>query len=312
MTRRSKIVIVALAAAFGFGSLALAEAAHSRKAGTGHGSQAAKAARQGANAFGSFRTPTYGAPNPNSPVATGGGSTGYNTNLYNYWSIVPFNAPTGLNCPLAATPYLFLFLDAAHHEKNKAATGAALSCQGGNSTYAFPRVEILWPIRIGNRHRAAASVIAWNLVRRVIWTSGKDGGCRRNRCRKRRHNKKRGGGFLEHGRSPFSRSVPSLVREPIRGIEWGRRGGSHQERSPNNQIIPSARHRQVASGKFPISKLWTDRANKLRSFTLFAFCSSVAKQAVRLDRQTYEGIFYDLRNTFVIFLKKLWASSSPY
>jgi hypothetical protein len=84
MTRRSKIVIVALAAAFGFGSLALAEAAHSRKAGTGHGSQTAKAARQGANAFGSFRTPTYGAPNPNSPVATGGGSTGYNTNLYNY------------------------------------------------------------------------------------------------------------------------------------------------------------------------------------------------------------------------------------
>ncbi len=84
MTRRSKIVIVALAVAFGFGSLALAEAAHSRKAGTGHGSQAAKAARQGANAFGSFRTPTYGAPNPNSPVATGGGSTGYNTNLYNY------------------------------------------------------------------------------------------------------------------------------------------------------------------------------------------------------------------------------------
>jgi hypothetical protein len=83
MTRRSKIVIVALAAAFGFGSLALAEAAH-RKAVTSHGSQAAKAARQGANAFGSLRTPTYGAPNPNSPVATGGGSTGYNTNLYNY------------------------------------------------------------------------------------------------------------------------------------------------------------------------------------------------------------------------------------
>ena len=83
MTRRSKIVIVALAAAFGLGSLAFAEAAH-RKAATSHGSQAAKAARQGANAFGSLRTPTYGAPNPNSPVATGGGSTGYNTNLYNY------------------------------------------------------------------------------------------------------------------------------------------------------------------------------------------------------------------------------------
>jgi hypothetical protein len=83
MTRRSKIVIVALAAAFGLGSLAFAEAAH-RKAATSHGSQTAKAARQGANAFGSLRTPTYGAPNPNSPAATGGGSSGYNTNLYNY------------------------------------------------------------------------------------------------------------------------------------------------------------------------------------------------------------------------------------
>ena len=84
MTRRPKIVIVALAAAFGLGSLALAEAAHSRKAATSHGSQAAKAARQGANAFGSLRTPTYGAPNRNNPALTGGGSTGYNTNLYNY------------------------------------------------------------------------------------------------------------------------------------------------------------------------------------------------------------------------------------
>ena len=83
MTRQSKIVIVALAAAFGFGSLALAEATH-RKAATNHGSHAAKVARQGANAFGSLRTPTYGAPNPNSPVATGGGSIGYNSNLYNY------------------------------------------------------------------------------------------------------------------------------------------------------------------------------------------------------------------------------------
>lgn len=83
MSRRSKIVIVALAAAFGFGSLALAEAAH-RKAATNHGSHAAKVAYQGANAFGLLRTPTYGAPNPNSPVATGGGSIGYNSNLYNY------------------------------------------------------------------------------------------------------------------------------------------------------------------------------------------------------------------------------------
>ena len=84
MTRRPKIVIVALAAAFGFGSLALAEVAHSGKAAISHGSHAAKAARQGANAFGSLRTPTYGAPNPNSPAAAGGGSIGYNANLYNY------------------------------------------------------------------------------------------------------------------------------------------------------------------------------------------------------------------------------------
>jgi len=73
MTRRSKIALVALAAAFGFGSLALAEAAH-RKAATSHGSHAAKAARQGANAIGSLRTPTYGAPNRNNPALTGGGS----------------------------------------------------------------------------------------------------------------------------------------------------------------------------------------------------------------------------------------------
>lgn len=84
MTRRSKIALVALAAACGCGSLALAEAKYNRKAATSHDSHAAKAARQGANAIGSLRTPTYGAPNRNNPALTGGGSTGYNTNLYNY------------------------------------------------------------------------------------------------------------------------------------------------------------------------------------------------------------------------------------
>jgi hypothetical protein len=45
-----------------------------------------KAQRQRAlNAYGSVqRSPTFGAPNPNSPALTGGGSTGYNANLYVY------------------------------------------------------------------------------------------------------------------------------------------------------------------------------------------------------------------------------------
>jgi hypothetical protein len=46
----------------------------------------AKAQRQRAlDAYGSVgRTPTFGAPNPNHPSLTGGGSTGYNANLYVY------------------------------------------------------------------------------------------------------------------------------------------------------------------------------------------------------------------------------------
>ena len=37
------------------------------------------------NAYGSVnRSPTFSAPNPNSPALTGGGSPGYNANLYVY------------------------------------------------------------------------------------------------------------------------------------------------------------------------------------------------------------------------------------
>jgi hypothetical protein len=45
-----------------------------------------KAERQRAlDAYGSVRrSPTFGAPNPNHPAFTGGGSTGYNANLYVY------------------------------------------------------------------------------------------------------------------------------------------------------------------------------------------------------------------------------------
>ena len=87
MTRRSKIALVALAAAVGFGSLALAESnlKQKQKAAASHGTGAAKLQHDRAlNAYGSLRAPTYAVPNPNSPALTGGGSVGYNTNLYNW------------------------------------------------------------------------------------------------------------------------------------------------------------------------------------------------------------------------------------
>jgi hypothetical protein len=87
MTHRSKIALVALAAAVGFGSLALAESTHrqKQKAASSQGTQAAKVRHDRAlNAFGAVRAPTYGVQNPNNPALTGGGSVGYNTNLYNW------------------------------------------------------------------------------------------------------------------------------------------------------------------------------------------------------------------------------------
>jgi hypothetical protein len=81
MTNRSKIALVALAAAVGFGSFALAESTHKQKqkAAASHGNHV-----RALDAYGSLRAPTYAVPNPNSPALTGGGSVGYNTNLYNY------------------------------------------------------------------------------------------------------------------------------------------------------------------------------------------------------------------------------------
>jgi hypothetical protein len=87
MTHGSRIALVALAAALGFGSLALAESNHKQKqkAAASHGNHVAKVQRDRAlEAYGSLRAPTYAVPNPNSPALTGGGSVGYNTNLYNW------------------------------------------------------------------------------------------------------------------------------------------------------------------------------------------------------------------------------------
>jgi hypothetical protein len=84
MTHRSKIALVALAAAVGFGSFALADSTHKQKQ-KATACHAAKVQRDRAHdAYGSLRAPTYAIPNPNDPTLTGGGSLGYNTNLYNY------------------------------------------------------------------------------------------------------------------------------------------------------------------------------------------------------------------------------------
>jgi hypothetical protein len=85
MTYRSKIALIALAAAVGFGSFALAQP-HKKKTAANHGSHAADVQRERVfnNASGSLRASTYAVPNPNNPALTGGGSVGYNTNLYNW------------------------------------------------------------------------------------------------------------------------------------------------------------------------------------------------------------------------------------
>jgi hypothetical protein len=104
----SKFATVALAAAIGLGVPALAKSTHSGKAktvaslstrdskmqrqrglnagGLNAGTLNARALNAGAlNAYGSVgRSPTFGAPNPNHPAFTGGGSTSYNANLYVY------------------------------------------------------------------------------------------------------------------------------------------------------------------------------------------------------------------------------------
>jgi hypothetical protein len=90
---KSKFAAIALVAAIGLGTPALAKSTHGGKA---HGGKAkvvaslstcnAKAPHARAlNVDGSAqRVPTFGAPNPNSPALIGGGSAGYNANLYVY------------------------------------------------------------------------------------------------------------------------------------------------------------------------------------------------------------------------------------
>jgi hypothetical protein len=82
----SKFTTIALVAAIGLGMPALAKSTHNRKskAVASLTMRDVKTQRQRAlDAYGSVqRSPTFGAPNPNHPAFTGGGSTGYNANLY--------------------------------------------------------------------------------------------------------------------------------------------------------------------------------------------------------------------------------------
>jgi len=86
MTYRSKTALIALAAVIAFGSLALAQPNHKKKTAANRDSHAVDVQRERAfnSASGSLRAPTYAVPNPNSLALTGGGSVGYNTNLYNW------------------------------------------------------------------------------------------------------------------------------------------------------------------------------------------------------------------------------------
>ena len=84
----STLATVAFVVAIGIGVPALAKSTHSAKgkAVATLSARDVKAQRQRAlDAYGSVRrAPTFGAPNPNHPSFTGGGSTGYNANLYVY------------------------------------------------------------------------------------------------------------------------------------------------------------------------------------------------------------------------------------
>ena len=86
--KKTKLAAVALVVAIGLGMPASAKSTHSGKgrqvaSQTVHSGNAQRA--RTLNLYGSVRrSPTFGAPNPNNPALTGGGSTGYNTNLYVY------------------------------------------------------------------------------------------------------------------------------------------------------------------------------------------------------------------------------------
>ena len=84
------LVVTALVAAIALGAPALAKSARGGKNKlaasqlTNHATPGVKARERVLNAYGSVRSPTFGGPNLNSPALTGGGSTGYNANLYVY------------------------------------------------------------------------------------------------------------------------------------------------------------------------------------------------------------------------------------
>ena len=83
----STLIPLGLVAAIGLGMPALAKSMQSGKANTvaSTSMRSTKTEKtRGLNAYGSARrTPTFGAPNPNSPTLIGG-DTAYNNNLYVY------------------------------------------------------------------------------------------------------------------------------------------------------------------------------------------------------------------------------------
>ena len=83
--KRSNLTAVALVAAIGLAMPALAKSTHSAKAKQVASQNVHSGSVQRARAPNGYgRSPTFGAPNPNNPALTGGGSTGYNANLYVY------------------------------------------------------------------------------------------------------------------------------------------------------------------------------------------------------------------------------------
>jgi hypothetical protein len=86
--KRSKLTAVALVAAIGLGMPALAKSTHSGKARQVASQNVRSGSVQRARALNPYgssrRSPTFGAPNPNDPALTGGGSSGYSANLYVY------------------------------------------------------------------------------------------------------------------------------------------------------------------------------------------------------------------------------------
>lgn len=77
---KSKLATVVLVAAIGLAHGGKGKAVASQS------TRVAKAQRERVlDTYGSVqRSPTFGAPNPNHPALTGGGSVGYNANLYVY------------------------------------------------------------------------------------------------------------------------------------------------------------------------------------------------------------------------------------